>query len=249
MGAFAGPVELQAVEAVVAGDGVEVLDGVAALVDVALASRVESGDGRVRFGLPEAVRQVASAQLDAAPTGQRWRRAQAQHYHDLVWAARTLMVSGPLFYAAVRSDAEIAAATKWAYAAGNALASPLAAARATVLALTGHVHEAMSVLEPLPHSPSPPAVACQSLVAHSAALVAMGDLEEASKSAQRAVDVAPAGLSKVVALTQRSFVHTCKGNAGRGARLRTGERARRGASPRGQVRNADARGPGPHGRG
>ena len=66
MGAFAGPVELEDLEAVAGGDGLDVLEALAGLLDVALARRVESGDGRVRFGLPEAVRQIA-----AEPTGRR----------------------------------------------------------------------------------------------------------------------------------------------------------------------------------
>jgi len=55
---FAGPVELDMLEAVVSGEGVEVLDALAALLDVALLRRVETGDGHVRFGLPEALRQM-----------------------------------------------------------------------------------------------------------------------------------------------------------------------------------------------
>jgi predicted ATPase/class 3 adenylate cyclase len=218
MGAFAAPVELEALEAVAGGEGMEVLDALAALVDVALASRVESGDGRVRFGLPEAVRQIASAELDSAPSGQAWRRAHAQHHHDLVWAARTLMVPLPVFMAAVTADAEIAAATKWAHAAGDALAAPLAAARATVLALTGH--EAMTVLEPLLQSPpDEPAAACQALVAHSIALSNGGsDMDAALAAAEHAVDIAPDPLSKVLALTQRGWVHTRKSNAQAGVR-------------------------------
>ena len=220
MGAFAAPVELEALEAVAGGEGVEVLDALAALVDVALVSRVESGDGRVRFGLPEAVRQIASAELDSAPGGQAWRRAHAQHQHDLVWAARTLMVPLPVFMAAVMGDAEIAAATKWAHAAGDALAAPLAAARATVLALTGHVREALTVLEPLLQSPpGEPAVACQALVAHSVALIdGGGDMDAALAAAERAVDIAPDPLSKVLALTQRGWVHIRKSNAQAGVR-------------------------------
>ena len=219
MGAFAAPVELETLEAVVDGDGVDVFDAVAALLDVALVSRVESGDGRVRFGFPEAVRQIASAELDSAPAGWAWRRAHAQHQHDLVWAARTLLVPAPIFMAAVTGDAEIAAATKWAHAAGDPRAAPLAAARATVLSLTGHVREALTVLEPLLQSPpGEPIVACQALVAHSVALTERGDRDAALAAAERAVDIAPDPLSQVLALTQRGFVHMRKGNLQAGVR-------------------------------
>jgi tetratricopeptide (TPR) repeat protein len=214
MGAFAGPVELEELEAVADGEGVEVLEALAALVEVALVSRVESGDGRVRFGLPEAVRQIASAQLDAAPGGQIWRRAHAQRQHDLVWAARTEMVPAPVFSAAVTGDAEIAAATKWAYATGDALAEPIAAARATVLSLTGHVREALTALEPLLRSPpSDPAVACQALVAQISVLTALGDMDGAIAAAERAVDIAPDALSKVFALAERGFAYMRAGNS------------------------------------
>jgi predicted ATPase/class 3 adenylate cyclase len=60
MGAFAGPVELEDLEAVTGRDGLDVIDALAGLLDVALVRRVESGDGRVRFGLPEALRQISS---------------------------------------------------------------------------------------------------------------------------------------------------------------------------------------------
>src|ERR1019366_9465486 len=49
MGAFAGAVELGELEAVAGGDGLDVLEALAGLLEVALVRRVESGDGRVRF--------------------------------------------------------------------------------------------------------------------------------------------------------------------------------------------------------
>jgi predicted ATPase len=224
MGAFVGPVELEELEAVAGGEGVEVLDALAVLVDVALVRRIESGDGRVRFGLPEVLRQIAAGLLDGAPDGPRWRHAHAQRQHDLVWAARMLMVPAPVFSAAVKGDAEIAAATRWAWAADNPLAEPLAAARATVLALTGHVREALNVLEPLLQSPpTDPAFACQALVAHSSVLAAEGDMDAAIAAAERAVGIAPDAFSRVLALTQRGFVNTRRGELQAG--VRDGEQA------------------------
>ena len=52
MGAFAGPVELEDIEAVAREDGFDVLESLASLLDVALVRRIESGDGLVRFRLP-----------------------------------------------------------------------------------------------------------------------------------------------------------------------------------------------------
>jgi len=50
-------------------DGLDVLEALAGLVDVALVSRVESGDGRMRFGLPEALRQTGCGERVALSIG------------------------------------------------------------------------------------------------------------------------------------------------------------------------------------
>ena len=118
LGAFAGAVELQDLEVVAGADGLDVLDALAGLLDVALVRRVESGDGRLRFGLPEALRQIASGLLDAAPDGAAWRRTHARRQHELLWPARTTMVSAGVFTAAVAADPEASAALHWARAAG-----------------------------------------------------------------------------------------------------------------------------------
>jgi Transposase len=60
MGAFAGLVELAELERVLSGDGVGVLEALAELLDAALLRRVETGDGKVRFGLR--TRRVRSPQ-------------------------------------------------------------------------------------------------------------------------------------------------------------------------------------------
>ena len=70
------------------GDGVSVLEALAELVDAALVQRVETGDGAVRFGLAEALRQIASELLDREPDGERWRHAHAQRQYELVWSFR-----------------------------------------------------------------------------------------------------------------------------------------------------------------
>jgi len=208
MGVFVGPVELEELEAVVA-EGLDLLEALSSLLNVALVARVESGDGRVRFGLGEAVRQIAAAELDAADDGDTWRSAHAGRQLDLVWAARTLMVPAPVVRAAQLADPEIAAAAAWAWANGDPRAGKLTAAHATVLSLSGNVREALRVVGPLIDSPAGDAVVdCQARVAHAAVLVITNDLDEALRSADRAVELAPDTSSMVLALTQRSFVHT-----------------------------------------
>jgi predicted ATPase len=131
MGAFAAPAELEDLEAVAGGSGVDPLEDLAVLLDVALARRVERGDGRVRFGLPEALRQIAATQLDAAPDGQAWRRRHAQHQLDIAWDARLVsLTTGARYKRAADADPEAAVALRWARAAGDPVAVRLAAARA-----------------------------------------------------------------------------------------------------------------------
>jgi predicted ATPase/class 3 adenylate cyclase len=191
MGAFAGPVELEDLELVAGGDGLDVLEALAGLLDVALVRRVESGDGRVRFGLPEALRQVATALLDAAPDGDHWRREHARRQLELVWPARTTWVPLPVYRAAVAADVEAAAALRWAGAHGDPLAPALAAARASLLHDFGRVREALAVLEPLLEHPSgDPAVDGIALAAHALALTVVDRNDEARTSAQRAVTIA-----------------------------------------------------------
>ena len=212
MGTFAGPVELDDIEAVAGADGLDVLGELAKLLDVALVRRVESGDGRVRFGLPEALRQIAEELLDATPDGHEWRRAHAVRAHEIMWAARCIFVSRAAYNAAVAADAEIAAAQRWAQATGDPLAAPIASARAALLTDRGYLREAISALQPLlADPPDDPVIHAQVLSAHSWVLLAMGRLEEAMVPADRAVAAAPDPLDRVLALTMRGLVHSFSG--------------------------------------
>jgi predicted ATPase/DNA-binding SARP family transcriptional activator len=212
VGAFAGPVELNELETVAGADGLDVLDAVSGLLEVALLRRVEAGDGRVTFGLPEAARQIAAAMLDSAPEGERWRREHAQHQLELQWAARTMLGPRAVHDAAMAADAEAAAALRWAQDVGDPVAAPLAAARAGLLAGTGRILEALPILEPLLDSPpADPEVYGQALVVHSAILEMRGQPEEALVPAGRAVELLT-GEALVLALINRSFKHMALGD-------------------------------------
>jgi predicted ATPase len=209
MGAFAGPVELEDIEAVAGADGLDVLGELARLLDLALVRRVESGDGRVRFGLPEALRQIAAELLDAAGDGHRWRRAHAMREHDLVWAARALFVTRPVYDAAVAADPEIAAALRWARATGDPLAAPIAAARGALLADNGHLREAFAALDPLLESPpDDPVSHAQALWAHSWGLTASGRIDDAIDSAAKALTFTDDPINRVMALNMRGLAHS-----------------------------------------
>ena len=212
MGAFAGPVELEDLEAVAGGDGLDVLEALAGLVDVALVRRVESGDGRMRFGLPEALLQIAGGLLDAAPDGVHWRRAHAQRQQDLLWAAPLFLTPGAAYRAALAAGAEAAAALRWTRATGDALAASLAATRAGLLADTGRVREALAVLEPLLEEPSgDPKVDGRAFVAYALALMVIDRLDEAITAADRGVAIAADATTRALALGQRGIIRTFRG--------------------------------------
>jgi class 3 adenylate cyclase/predicted ATPase len=155
MGAFARPAEIEELEAVAGADGLDVLDAIAMLLDVALVRRVEDGDGSVRFGLPEALRQIAAAQLDAAPDGADWRLRHAEHQLEIAWAARFAGLS-PLadHRRAEANSAESRAALRWARAAGAPLADRLAAAMGMRMADMGRTADTLEVLGGLAGTPS-----------------------------------------------------------------------------------------------
>jgi predicted ATPase/class 3 adenylate cyclase len=212
IGAFAGAVELEEIETVAGGDGLDVFESLAALVDVALVRRVESGDGRVRFGLPEALRQIASRMLDEAVDGPAWRRAHAQRQLDLVWAARTTFAVEPVYRAALAADAEAAAALRWARANDGDLAARLGAACAMVLVTIGRLREAVSLLDPILEAlPPDPVVQSLALAAHATALLAVGDSKGALPVAHEAVRRAAEPTGVFLALITRALVRTFLG--------------------------------------
>jgi predicted ATPase/class 3 adenylate cyclase len=204
MGAFAGPVELDEIESVAGADGLEVLDALAALIDVALVVRVESGDNRVRFALPEALRQIAAGMLDGEDDGHRWRSEHARRQHELLVAAHDLFVSGPVYRAALAADAEAALALQWARATDDPRADQLAASRAMLLADTGNVREALSVLAPLLESPpDDPQIRGQAQMAYARALSLLGRMDEACAAVDAAVGLVTEPSTLALALLQR----------------------------------------------
>jgi class 3 adenylate cyclase/predicted ATPase len=213
MGAFAGPVELQELERVLSGDGVSVVEALGELLDAALVQRVETGDGGVRFGLPEALRQIASELLDREPDGERWRHAHAQGQYELVWAFRAEKLDRKTYLAARSAEREAGAALRWATTAHDPLEQPLAAAYALLLLEGGRVRESGVITERLIASPpADPEVRWLALFAHSLYLSDAGRYDESRRFADEAYRVAPDARTQADALMLRGDSNLWKGN-------------------------------------
>ncbi len=204
LGAFAGPVEVEDLEAVCGRDGLDVLEALFRLLEVALVRRVESGDGRIRFGLPEGLRQIASQQLDASPDGAQWRRAHAERQYEIIWPVRFLFTTRARFQAAVDATPERAAAMRWARASGDPIFRPIAAAHVNLAADRGYVRDAVSTVELLIAEPS------QDPEQHSLELVGLvwarfgaGQIADALEAAAQAVELAPGNQVRSYALLIR----------------------------------------------
>lgn len=206
MGVFAGPVELKEIEVITSADGLDVLSALSELLDVALVRRVESGDYRIRFGLPEALRQIASEMLDSSPAGRRWRQAHLVRQHQLLWSARNLIGRESAYRAAIAADLESAAALRWAHANNHPLAESLAAARAQLLAGKGRLREALSLVKPLMASPPDDReVLGQAHLAHARLLRVLGRSDDALAAGDAAIALVSEPSSRASALIIRGI--------------------------------------------
>jgi predicted ATPase/class 3 adenylate cyclase len=213
-GAFAGPVELDELERVLSGGGVSVLEGLAELLDAALVQRVETGDGTVRFGLAQALRQIASELLDREPDGEDWRHAHAQRQYELVRAFRTLFVDRYTYLAVRAAEREAGTALRWASARHDPLEQPLAAAYARLAMSIGRFREAGAITERLIASPPVDAeVRCLALLAHSLYLVHVGRFDDARRFAEQAYRAAPHAKTRSDALLLRGISNVFGGHA------------------------------------
>ena len=217
MGAFAGPVELGELERVLSGDGVSVLEALAELVDAALVQRLETGDGTVRFGLAEALRQIASELLDRSPDAHRWRRAHAQRQYELVWPGSTTWVDRKTHLAALSAEREVATALRWATATRDPLEQPIAAAYALLLMSIGRTREGGAITERLIASPPADAeLRWLALCAHSLYFGNIGRVDEARRFADEAYGLAPDAKARCGALLVRGVSNLFAGHTADG---------------------------------
>src|SRR6266540_570334 len=90
LGVFVGGCTLEAAEAVCNGADdlpIEVVDGIAALVDQSLLRQVEAPDGAARFMMLETIREYALERLEASGGAERLRQQHAVYYQTLGAAA------------------------------------------------------------------------------------------------------------------------------------------------------------------
>ena len=80
---FAGAVDLEAIEAICASPGVDVLDGVSSLVDKSLVRRRDATDGETRYRMLETIREYAAERLE-----EHGRTAASRTRHARYFAAR-----------------------------------------------------------------------------------------------------------------------------------------------------------------
>jgi tetratricopeptide (TPR) repeat protein len=215
LGAFAAPVELDEIEAVAGSDDLNVLDALSGLLDVSLVRRVESGDSRIRFGLPEALRQMASEMLDGSDDAARWRDAHLVRQHQLLRAARIPeLAPDEAYHAAVAADLESAAALRWARLVGHPLAAPVAVARAGLLATRGRLREALALCEfVLSSTPEDAEVLGEAHLSRARVLGAQGRSDEALEEAATALSLITKPRSQVWALIRRGLEHAIAGHS------------------------------------
>ena len=119
LGVFGTSFELEQAEPVCADlvAGVDVLEGLAQLVEQSLLTRLEDPIGGVRFGMLEPIRMVARARLDASGEGEEFRARHARAYLALLDGIFPMHHEPAVPTWLVRLEADddnLASATTWA---------------------------------------------------------------------------------------------------------------------------------------
>jgi len=192
LGIFALAASLRDIETVLGAGTTSVVDSLNTLVDFALVQRVEEGDSVLRFGMPEAVRQIAEAELGAAADADRWRRRHAHHVLAVLDRGRGLIMATAADHReANRIDADLDRALEWARRNEPELAVRLAATWSLILADLGRVREAQPYAQfVLDTDAVTPQVRAQALFASGIMAMSRGDLELALAHGERALELA-----------------------------------------------------------
>jgi predicted ATPase/class 3 adenylate cyclase len=124
LGVFAGGTTLEMVDAVVGSEaGIDVLDGIASLVDKSLVRQEASDDEEPRFALLQTIREYAQERLDAEEFGERVRRRHAATFLALAEEAAPMLLTaaGRRWLDRLESEHEnLRAALGWSIAVGDA---------------------------------------------------------------------------------------------------------------------------------
>jgi predicted ATPase/Tfp pilus assembly protein PilF len=187
LAAFAGGWTLDAAEAV-CDDGLDVIDGLAGLVDHSLV-RVDTAGAAPRFGMLETIREYAVTRLDASGQGLQIERRHAAFYLALAESAEPHLRGNPGEWVA-RLETEhnnLRAALDRLAATGNAATQArLAGALWRFWYLAGHLREGRARLEhAVAVHPEPTAARAKVLIGAAVMAVNTGD---AAVARERAAD-------------------------------------------------------------
>jgi predicted ATPase/class 3 adenylate cyclase len=109
LGVFVGGCTIEAAQAVCNADGdlpMEILDGIAVLVDQSLVRQIEGSDSEPRFRMLETIREYALERLDASGEVEAYRQRHAAYYQALAEAAEPELVGRDQLRWSARLDAE-----------------------------------------------------------------------------------------------------------------------------------------------
>ena len=186
---FAGGCTFEAAEAVcaAAGDlGIEMLDGLEALVEQSLLRQGEGPDGEVRFAMLETIREYGLEHLEAMPDAETVRRAHAAFFLNLAEEAEQYLAGPEQVGWLDRLGAEhdnLRAALGWLdHAGARELEVRLAVALWRFWWVRGHLSEGRTWLERAlaGGAEAPPAVRERALSAAGVLAESQGDYERAA---------------------------------------------------------------------
>jgi predicted ATPase/class 3 adenylate cyclase len=194
---FAGGWTLESAEAVCDPEelGLDVLDGLASLVDQSLVRRIET-DGQVRFSMLKTIREFGWERLADAGDLEQVRRRHAEHFLDLAVEAEPHLTGADQGAWLRRCDdehANLRAALRWAIDAGEAgRAQEAAGALWRFWLQRGHLHEGRRWLEEvlaLPDGQAPTPARAKALTAIGGLAWWQEDIPAARRSYQEALAV------------------------------------------------------------